>query len=64
MNPKVQCPFHILNSISNILTPEVTVLQLLYSSFPGGKSAGREADHSPPSSTEDKNDGAVPPLRM
>jgi hypothetical protein len=31
-------------------------------SFPGGKAAGREADHSPLSSAEVKNGGAVPPL--
>jgi hypothetical protein len=28
------------------------------SSFPEGKAAGREADHSPPASAEVKNDGA------
>jgi hypothetical protein len=26
------------------------------------KRPGSEADHSPPSSTEDKNGGAIPPL--
>jgi hypothetical protein len=31
-------------------------------SFPGDKAAGREADHSPPSSAEVKNGGAIPPL--
>jgi hypothetical protein len=30
--------------------------------FPGVKRLGREADHSPPSSSEVKNGGAVPPL--
>jgi hypothetical protein len=30
--------------------------------FPGGKAAGREADHSPPFSAEVKNGGAIPPL--
>jgi hypothetical protein len=30
--------------------------------FPGVKRPGREADHSPPSSAEVKNGGAVPPL--
>jgi hypothetical protein len=29
---------------------------------PGVKRQGREADHSPPSSAEVKNDGATPPL--
>jgi hypothetical protein len=28
----------------------------------GVKRQGREADHSPPSSVEVKNDGAVPPI--
>jgi hypothetical protein len=28
----------------------------------GVKGLGREADHSPPSSAEVKNDGAIPPL--
>jgi hypothetical protein len=32
------------------------------SSFPGVKRLGREADHSPPSSAEVKNDGAILPL--
>jgi hypothetical protein len=32
--------------------------------FPGSKVAGREADHSPPSSAELKNDGAIPPLAL
>jgi hypothetical protein len=31
-------------------------------SFPVGKAAGRETDHSPPSSTEVKKGGAMPPL--
>jgi hypothetical protein len=31
-------------------------------SFPGDKAAGHEADHSPPSSVEFKNGGAMPPL--
>jgi hypothetical protein len=31
-------------------------------SFPGVKRPGREADHSPPSSAEVKNGGALPPL--
>jgi hypothetical protein len=31
-------------------------------SFPGGKAAGREADHSPPSSAEVRYGGAIPPL--
>jgi hypothetical protein len=31
-------------------------------SFPVGKAAGREADHSPPSSAEVKNNGVIPPL--
>jgi hypothetical protein len=31
-------------------------------SFPGGKVAGHEADHSPPSSAKVKNGGAIPPL--
>jgi hypothetical protein len=30
--------------------------------FLGVKRSGREADHSPPSSTEDKNGGATPPV--
>jgi hypothetical protein len=30
--------------------------------FPGGKWPGREADHSPPSSAEVKNRGAIPRL--
>jgi hypothetical protein len=30
--------------------------------FPGVKRPGPEADHSPPSSVEDKNDGAIHPL--
>jgi hypothetical protein len=30
--------------------------------IPGVKRLGREADHSPPSRTEAKNNGAVPPL--
>jgi hypothetical protein len=30
--------------------------------FPGGKAAGREADHSSPSSVKVKNGGTVPPL--
>jgi hypothetical protein len=30
--------------------------------FPGGKAGGCEADHSPPSSAEVKNDGVIPPL--
>jgi hypothetical protein len=30
----------------------------------GGKAAGREADHSPPSSAEVKNGGAVPPIHQ
>jgi hypothetical protein len=30
--------------------------------FPGVKQPGHEADHSPPSSAEVKNDGAVPQL--
>jgi hypothetical protein len=29
---------------------------------PGIKRQGREADRSPPSSTQDKNGGAIPPL--
>jgi hypothetical protein len=31
-------------------------------SFPGSKMQDREADHSPPSSSEAKNGGAIPPL--
>jgi hypothetical protein len=31
-------------------------------SCPGSKAAGREADHSPPSSADVKNGGAIPPL--
>jgi hypothetical protein len=31
--------------------------------YPGEKRPGSEADHSPPSSAEDQNGGAVPPLR-
>jgi hypothetical protein len=31
-------------------------------SYPGGKAAGREADHSASSNIEVKNRGAVPPL--
>jgi hypothetical protein len=30
--------------------------------FPGDKAQGREADHSPPSSVEVKNGGAIPPF--
>jgi hypothetical protein len=30
--------------------------------FPRGKRQGREADHSPPSSADVKNGGAIPPL--
>jgi hypothetical protein len=30
--------------------------------FPGVKRSGREADHSPPSNAEVKNDGAIPQL--
>jgi hypothetical protein len=30
--------------------------------FPGAKWPGREADHSPPSNAEIKNDGVIPPL--
>jgi hypothetical protein len=30
--------------------------------FPGGKAAGREANHLPPTSAEVKNGGAIPPL--
>jgi hypothetical protein len=30
--------------------------------FPGEKQSGREADHSPPSSAEVKNGGAIPPV--
>jgi hypothetical protein len=29
---------------------------------PGGKAAGREADHSPPSSAGVKTDGVIPPF--
>jgi hypothetical protein len=32
--------------------------------FPGVKRQGREANHSPPSNTEVKNGGAVPPFPM
>jgi hypothetical protein len=32
--------------------------------FPEIKRPGREADHSPPSSAEVKNGGAIPPLPM
>jgi hypothetical protein len=31
-------------------------------SFPGGKAAGLEADHSRPSSAEVKKGGSIPPL--
>jgi hypothetical protein len=31
-------------------------------SFPGGKAAGREVGHSPPTSAEVKNVGAIPPF--
>jgi hypothetical protein len=30
--------------------------------FPWGKAAGCEVDHSPPSSADVKNGGAIPPL--
>jgi hypothetical protein len=30
----------------------------------GVKQKGREADHSPPSNTEDKNGGAMPPSSL
>jgi hypothetical protein len=35
---------------------------LLSNGYRGAKQPGREADHSPPSSTEVKNGGAISPL--
>jgi hypothetical protein len=45
------------------LGPSQSSIQSLPAALSSGiKRPGREADHSPPSSAEVKNDGAIPPL--
>jgi hypothetical protein len=45
------------------LGPTQSLMQCVPGAFsPGLKRQGREADHSPPSSAEVKNGGAIPPL--
>jgi hypothetical protein len=49
--------------IISALSPTQPPIQLVPGPLsPGVKRPGREADHSPPSSAKDKNDGAIPPL--
>jgi hypothetical protein len=53
-------PLHVVQTSSE--AHPVTYPMSIGGSFPGIKRKGREADHSPPSSAEVKNDGAVTPL--
>jgi hypothetical protein len=53
--------FAIMSRLALGLT-QPPVKWVLRAASPGVKRLGREADHSPPSSAEVKNGGAIPPL--
>jgi hypothetical protein len=51
------------NGFDSALAPTQPPVQWVLGALsPGVKHQGREADHSPPSCTEVKNGGAIPPL--
>ena len=49
-------PFPSLRSSKKLWAPPSLLLQILRSSFPGVKRPGHEADHTPPYSSEFKNE--------
>jgi hypothetical protein len=55
--------FLFFSSSIPVLEPTQPPIQWVLEALPPGvKQSGREADHSPPSSAEVKNGGAIPPL--
>jgi hypothetical protein len=56
-----------LVSIASILAPELTKLPIQWvpgATSPEAMQPGHEADQSPPSSAEVKDDGVIPPLPL